>query len=1826
MAKSLMDELKPAFTQRSLVDELKPEFTRPQPKTPPKPKSPLTKQQELEISMPFYGSGTAQNVLTDKYKELDALKLQNTAKTFNTYATEIDTTDYKPLIAAKEEAINRIRNQFNLPERASGAGGFGHAVMKGLNQALLDLSTFALTSPLNPVRPVEIASAISGQSKSDITKMLLSPLQKEQDYATQKVKEAQSTRGDVYKFLTGATSTVSQALPQTLLAIATSGGSAAATLPALGSNAGLATAVNASLAKMVQNPVYWTSFAQSAGSSYNDAIASGATEDQAALSSTLSGLIVAGIEMTGGIEGLPAALKGGNRSAINQWVSTALDEGKEEVVQGIVDRLFAKVVYDPNKPLVSLTDPNAVFNPSTAAREFGGGAAIGGLFGGVFTGANTVAQNVQQNIQQRQQGPVIQTPTQQAQPVIPQATAPITAPAVQPDARTTLDTQYQTAVQAQQNTIQQLQQAEEKARSDYINIRNEFQGTDIATRRPELLAEANVLQQRLQQATQATQEARTQLDQLTTDYNTQISGIETDAAAQQGINEIVSIASDFQNRFITPDAIAEMEQIGELQPQVTALRKAFDRASRLQNRINRLNVQLTASDSLNESVRIQGEIDALTGQLESAASALTNAQNSIINYAAQAAAPGAAQAFPGAAAIPGATTAPGQSLAAAVPGQPTITQPAGQAAQPPTTPPTGQPGQPIPPAENTVIMQREAPQTTVRERVGDAASYLYTRLFDSQNPIVKFSKVVGDRIRILASNARNAGGITNNILVNNLVDRDGNTIGPAFAEVAGKIPQEQEKAFWEYMMERHNIDRAREGKNLIPNHDSAQSQQMTAELEAQNPEWKQIGDELTGWIDTFMQEWGVNSGLISTDLYTQLRQTYPSYWPTQRDFDDIEIGLPTEVKSQFLDVKAPVRRAGFSGRDVQNPVQNIIELINRTVKAARYNAVGQEFATAIRNDPANISQYAEIVSPEEATSSSADNYFTVLENGQKTYLKLNDKPLMDALKGLPKSTLSVKILSKPIDVFKGVVTTNNPFFGIFNALRDVQTAYVYGSEANPVKYFGGLFRAYGDIATKAEPYQLYRGVGGGMSNFNVSQAPELARTLGRPENILTRAVRSFNEFNSITETAPRLAEFKRVLDSTGDVQAALDAANSVTINFARGGDVTKLIDRNLAPYLNAGLQGVDKLVRSFKTPRAAASTLIKGGIAVLAPSIALALLNKDDEDYENLSNQVKDNYYIIPIGSGHKDGVVGNSKFLKIPRSRELGVLMGALAERIMRAASGEKEAFKGYGTSLAAGFVPSNPLTSNIFSPILNLRANQTFTGAPIVPRSMTDDERSQYLQYDETTSQFSTAIAKLLYEKTGIDWSPKKMDYLIDAYTGFIGDIVLPATTKGRGAFTILGNKFIADPLYSNQTVVDFYDNLDKVEQKATDKNITQNLPSTDMTIEEKLANAMSKTSSQMSELTKLSLKAAIGTLSADDKAKVSGYGLDPELTGEELQTALRQKRRELSQAANDLFRNDSTNETAIDLFRKRDIGSFKYEDRQYALTPDEYTAFAQTVNTMPEQLMQTVQNLGGYDKLTKEQKDAVVTAVTNFAEDTAKQNVVTKRGFNFKLSTPDVVAAIQANIPIQDYFKAYNEYQTINDNKNISSSVKANQFAGWVDQELPTLTGQQRSVLKDKLQYAAYIPQQAEKYSGLVSAGLESDAATKAYDSLLDVDAKAQGADREYLRRITAMNIPDDDKLKIISVYFKPSDTNTTYQKYATANLYDVSVSDYTNYIQNADADGNNRVSEKEAIAALRAMNLTDKQKGLLFAMTNKTFTKAGGNPFYSGFVYDKITWAN
>ena len=197
------------------------------------------------------------------------------------------------------------------------------------------------------------------------------------------------------------------ALPSAIMAVMSGGTSAAAqgttkalqAASALEQGGGIAATIQRAVSTMAKDPQYWASFAQVAGDGYEQAKADGASETEANLYGMANGLLNAAVEVGGGIQTLPSELQRGG-SALRAWIKSMVDEGKEEVVQGAIERGLQNLTYQKGNPLASVTDENAVLNPRTALEEFKGGAIVGGI----LSGGQVLAGKAIESAQNRQNG------------------------------------------------------------------------------------------------------------------------------------------------------------------------------------------------------------------------------------------------------------------------------------------------------------------------------------------------------------------------------------------------------------------------------------------------------------------------------------------------------------------------------------------------------------------------------------------------------------------------------------------------------------------------------------------------------------------------------------------------------------------------------------------------------------------------------------------------------------------------------------------------------------------------------------------------------------------------------------------------------------------------------------------------------------------------------------------------------------------------------------------------------------------------------------------------------------------------------------------------------------------------------------------------------------------------------------------------------------------------------------------------------------------------------------------------------------------------------
>ena len=583
----------------------------------------------------------------------------------------------------------------------------------------------------------------------------------------------------------------------------------------------------------------------------------------------------------------------------------------------------------------------------------------------------------------------------------------------------------------------------------------------------------------------------------------------------------------------------------------------------------------------------------------------------------------------------------------------------------------------------------------------------------------------------------------------------------------------------------------------------------------EHPEFEQYREQVRRYIDNLMQ-YRVDSGLMTQENADFLKKFYPNYVPTLRvtdgntgagrDRNAVRIGKTVGRAQGGTEQLMPLHEAlskqtmkavreGSKNRFGQRILQDYVNA-GDSPAVRRYIKDAQQFDGG-DFDPDTLNDVGRQTFTKEKT-------FTVFQDGKLWELTVDDT-LFDALKALSPDAAESNTLTKTIrasnNLFKSLVTGYNPTFLVRNTVRDLQTAGLYTRDGKA--FLKNYPKALAEIKNNGEYWQMYKALGGSYSSvFDYATG-----TVKEPTSKAGKLMARLEALNMATEQAPRLAEFMSVVEKGGvnseTLADALYAAADVTVNFGRAGTLGKVLNANYVPFLNPGIQGFDKMIRRVtetKGGREWAKLVGRAVVLGIAPTLLNALLYHDDEEWDDLRDSDKDTNYMFKL----KDGI-----WLKLPKGRELS-LLGITADRVTDAVKGENVDILATLNTMGNQVAPANPLTSNIASALVDSQLlnpdspGRTWYGGDIENQRLQSYAPGQ--RYDSSTDVFSKAVGGAL----GI--SPKKLNYVLDQYTGVVGDFLLPALTPQaeRGMFA---KAFTTDVVSNNRVSGDFFDEADQL-----------------------------------------------------------------------------------------------------------------------------------------------------------------------------------------------------------------------------------------------------------------------------------------------------------------------------------------------------------------------------------------------------------------------------
>ena len=508
------------------------------------------------------------------------------------------------------------------------------------------------------------------------------------------------------------------------------------------------------------------------------------------------------------------------------------------------------------------------------------------------------------------------------------------------------------------------------------------------------------------------------------------------------------------------------------------------------------------------------------------------------------------------------------------------------------------------------------------------------------------------------------------------------------------------------------------------------------------------------------------------------------------------------------------------------------------------NIVGQSFLKLLRADPEKTREFGTILQtlPKseqlrsgkvvKATDPMAflDPFiYTVKENGQDVYVRLEDERIAKALKGetgygAGPVEYVLRGMSKINRYLSNINTSYNPEFFITNLLRDLQTAGVNVAQFNEkglttqvVKDLKsallGIKRSIRDNDDSSEWSKIYKDFveAGGQNATNqmntiADQMEDIQGILG---NIADQGLRGkwnsvknsfigkkagsllnmIENYNTIVENGVRVSTYKSLLDRGFSRERAAQAARNVTVNFAKGGEYKSLMNAFYLFY-NASLQGsfalLNAALRSKKVQKLWGGVIAAGFLQDQLNSV----LSEEDEDgrriYDKIQPYILEHNLILPDPFGFTE-----RSYIAIPMPYGLNMAhnIGRATSQVARGGTSI-----GKGTASIVGTIVdtinpiggtesfANLVAPTVADPFIDVMENEDFSRKPIYKEGFPGDRGPDSQRYWSTTNPSAIWVSNALNDISGgtseikgfIDVSPDVLNFWLEYATGGVGRFV--------------------------------------------------------------------------------------------------------------------------------------------------------------------------------------------------------------------------------------------------------------------------------------------------------------------------------------------------------------------------------------------------------------------------------------------------------------------
>lgn len=602
-------------------------------------------------------------------------------------------------------------------------------------------------------------------------------------------------------------------------------------------------------------------------------------------------------------------------------------------------------------------------------------------------------------------------------------------------------------------------------------------------------------------------------------------------------------------------------------------------------------------------------------------------------------------------------------------------------------------------------------------------------------------------------------------------------------------------------------------------------------------EWQRI-EESAGMVDQYVKDLRdrlVSSGVITPQLGRLLEEHFPHYIPTNildylEDPKNVRLGTSINLTDDGL---RKLTEAGTE-RSREDVTQSLVRLAFETERRAAKN----ETARAVWDWRGISPEVASLVREVPLGTSHEKWEFPVhfYDHGVKKEL-LVDKSLAPAFQfptsQTPTMTFNwrgheqqIKPFEWPANVTRATATTFNPIFALLrNPILDAPSYFIdsasrYGIDPKTLwdithtlaSSYHDAFQGLMKDRVEGKFSQRFLGHGGGQFGFfggTEQEARQLARQvesgggylIQNPKDLAKFALNAVPTVGERAELAPRVAAMRLAEKRGGGLQEAVMRGRDTTVDFSRGGALTKFIGAYV-PFFNVNAQSIPWMARLYQRNPVGATAAMAS--LVIAPTLALEAWNRSDPEraraYDDIPDYVKRQGLVFMADKPYQ-GVDENGqakyRYGVLPL-RQLATIVNPVREAAARGfGTNNPHTWQQVGADMVSSASPvpvddaqqaAGALLPAIFGTALQLATNKDLYRGTDIATNRGNDR--------------ATALSKFLSERTGGAIQPSQAEFAIRDSLNGVGNIFLAsADLASRIKDEAIGGKAPPKTTYNDQ-----------------------------------------------------------------------------------------------------------------------------------------------------------------------------------------------------------------------------------------------------------------------------------------------------------------------------------------------------------------------------------------------------------------------------------------